>query len=59
VAWPRLKKKYIYSCTPSLGLRGLFYGELLLFRWVILKVFLEKYVGGCGVRDFVNVGMYV
>jgi len=25
---PRLKKEQSYTCTPSMGLRGLFWGEL-------------------------------
>jgi hypothetical protein len=28
----RLKKEYSYTSTSPLGLRGLFYGELLLYR---------------------------
>jgi hypothetical protein len=28
---PRLKKEYINNSSPSLGLRGVFYGELCLF----------------------------
>jgi len=29
---PRLKKKYISTSTPPLGLRGLFLGELYLYH---------------------------
>jgi len=30
---PRLKKKYSYTSTPPLGLRGLFYDELYLYLY--------------------------
>ena len=32
---PRLKKEYSYTSTPSLGLRGLFEGELYLYLYLI------------------------
>jgi len=31
---PRLKEEYSYTSTPSLGLRGLFWGELFLLRFI-------------------------
>jgi hypothetical protein len=31
---PRLKKEWSYTCTPSMGLRGLFYGELYLYLYL-------------------------
>jgi hypothetical protein len=41
---PRLKKEYSYISTPSLGLRGLFYGELLIHNYNVTCFGLGKAV---------------
>ena len=32
---PRLKKEYSYTFTPPLGLRGLFWGDLYLYLFLL------------------------
>jgi hypothetical protein len=33
---PRLNKEYSYTSIPHLGLRGLFYGELYLYLYLLI-----------------------
>jgi len=41
---PRLVKEYSYTCTPPLGLRGLFYGELYLLVLALTHAMLVDFM---------------